>query len=37
MSAYFVDKSTCSKHTIFPGVDIFTAAGKHMLMSLVEF
>ena len=37
MSAYFVDKSTCSKHAIFPGVNIFTAAGKHMLMSLVEF
>lgn len=37
MSAYFVDKSGCSQHTIFPGVDIFTAAGKHMLMSLVEF
>lgn len=37
MSAYFVDKTGCSQHAIFPGVDIFTTAGKHMLMSLVEF
>lgn len=37
MSTYFVDKSGCSRHTIFPGVDIYTTAGKHMLMSLVEF
>jgi hypothetical protein len=37
MSAYFVDKTECSRHAIFPGVDIFTTAGKHMLMSLVEF
>jgi len=37
MSSYFVDKSECSQHTIFPGVDIFTTAGKHMLMSVVEF
>lgn len=34
---YFVDKTGCSQHTIFPGVDIFTTAGKHVLMSLVEF
>lgn len=37
MSAYFVDKSGCSQHTIFPGVKIFTAAGKQMLMNLAEF
>jgi quercetin dioxygenase-like cupin family protein len=36
-STYFVDKSGCSQHTNFPGVDIFTAAGKHMLTNLVEF
>lgn len=37
MGSYFVDKNSCSRHTIFPGVDIYTTAGKHMLMSLVVF
>lgn len=37
MSACFVDKTECSRHAIFPGVDIYTTAGKHMLMILVEF
>ncbi len=37
MSAYFVDKSQCVHKSIFPGVDIFTRAGKQMMLSLVEF
>jgi quercetin dioxygenase-like cupin family protein len=37
MSQYFVTKSECSEHRIFPGVDIFTMAGETMLFSLVEF
>lgn len=37
MSNYFVDKKDCSHHTIFAGVDIFTAAGNGMMLSLVEF
>lgn len=37
MSQYFADKTTCSHHTIFPGVDIHTLAGQHMMLSLVEF
>jgi quercetin dioxygenase-like cupin family protein len=35
-SLYFVDKSDCSAHTIFPGIDIYTMAGSHMMLSLVE-
>lgn len=34
---YYVSRSDCSKHTIFPGVDIFTCAGEQMMLSLVEF
>ncbi len=37
MSGYFVDKSNCSHHTIFPGVEIYTKAGNEMMLSLVEF
>lgn len=37
MSSYFVDKKDCSHHTIFAGVDIFTAPGNSMMLSLVEF
>lgn len=37
MSAYFVDKNQCTRRTIFPGVDITTAAGEKMMLSLVEF
>ncbi len=37
MSAYFVEKAQCTHKTIFPGVDIFTTAGKQMMLSLVEF
>ncbi len=37
MSNYYVDKKDCSHHTIFAGVDIFTACGKEVMLSLVEF
>jgi len=37
MSGCFVDKSNCSHHSIFPGVDIYTKAGEQMMLSLVEF
>jgi len=37
MTESFVDKSNCSHHTIFPGVDIYTKAGNEMMLSLVEF
>ncbi|GAB4151958.1 MAG: hypothetical protein Tsb009_27560 [Planctomycetaceae bacterium] len=37
MSSYFKKKDDCSKHTIFPGVDIFTTAGQEMMLSFVEF
>ena len=32
----FVDKARCSHHSIFPGVDIYTAAAESMMLSLVE-
>lgn len=32
----FVDKSQCARHNIFPGVDVFTAAGQSMMLSLAE-
>ena len=35
--SYFVTSSDCSRHTIFPGVDIQTIAGEKMMLSLVEF
>ena len=37
MTSYFVDKTSCAHHTIFPGVDIYTMAGERMMASLVEF
>lgn len=37
MSKYFADTADCSRHTIFPGVEIQTAACQKMMMSLVEF
>lgn len=37
MSSYFVDKSDCARHTIFPGVSLLTTAGKHIMLSVVEF
>jgi quercetin dioxygenase-like cupin family protein len=36
MSGYFVDKAECARHSIFPGVDIFTTHGQHAMLSLVE-
>ena len=36
MPAYFVDKSDCSHHRIFPGVDIYTTYGEGVMLSLVE-
>ena len=36
MSRYFVQKSDCSEHRIFPGVKIYTAAGEQMMLSYVE-
>ncbi len=37
MSGYIVDKTQCSPHTIFPGVNILTTCGERMMLSLVEF
>lgn len=37
MSDYYVTRQDCSRHTIFPGVNIFTTAGEKMMLSLVEF
>ncbi|MCC7423303.1 MAG: cupin domain-containing protein [Planctomycetaceae bacterium] len=37
MPGSFVDKSECTHRTIFPGVDIHTAAGREMMLSFVEF
>lgn len=34
--SYFVTRSDCSQHTIFPGVDIFTTAGKNLMLSYVD-
>ena len=34
--AYFVAAGSGSKHTIFPGVDIFTTAGKNIMLSVVH-
>jgi len=35
--SYFVRPSDTSQHQIFPGVQIHTAAGEHMMLSLVVF
>jgi quercetin dioxygenase-like cupin family protein len=37
MPSYIVDQSECSRHTIFPGVDIHTTHGERLMLSLVEF
>lgn len=37
MSSYYMTRGECSKHTIFPGVNIFTMAGEKMMLSRVEF
>lgn len=36
MPGSFVEKSQCTRRTIFPGVEIFTKAGERMMLSLVE-
>jgi quercetin dioxygenase-like cupin family protein len=37
MSRFYVDKKDCSRHQIFPGVEIFTTYGDSVMLSLVEF
>jgi len=37
MSNYIVKRNQCSQHNIGPGIDIFTAAGDGIMLSLVEF
>lgn len=37
MGPYFVDKSQCSHHEIFPGVHIYTTHLTGLMLSLVEF
>ena len=37
ISDFYVTRSECSRHEIFPGVQIFTTAGERMMLSLVEF
>ncbi len=37
MPQYFYSRSDCSRHNIFPGVDIHTVAGDQVMLSLVEF
>jgi quercetin dioxygenase-like cupin family protein len=34
--AYYLQQADCSRHTIFPGVDIFTVAGENLMISIVE-
>jgi quercetin dioxygenase-like cupin family protein len=36
-ASYYVTRTDCSRHEIFPGVNIFTTAGEQMMLSLVEF
>ena len=37
MGKYIVSQEDCRRHEIFPGVRILTTAGKHIMMSIVEF
>lgn len=37
MATGFVDLSRCSRHAIFPGVEIRTVAGENMMLSHVTF
>ena len=37
MPKYVVDKTDCARHEIFPGVEIFTTHGEHLMLSVVEF
>lgn len=36
MSRYFIDTSQCTRRTLFPGVEIRTAAGDEIMLSRVE-
>lgn len=36
-TARFVRPGDCSRHNIFPGVEVFTAAGEAMMLSLAVF
>jgi quercetin dioxygenase-like cupin family protein len=36
MSSYFPTPAQCSRHTIFPGVQIRTCAGEKMMLSVVD-
>jgi len=36
-SDYFVSLDDCSRHNIFPGVDIYAVPGQNMMLSLVKF
>lgn len=37
MSKFFLTPDDRSHHNIFPGVDIYTAAGEQLMISVVEF
>jgi quercetin dioxygenase-like cupin family protein len=37
MSKYFLTPGDCSRHNIFPGVHIATAAGQQVMLSVVDF
>ena len=37
MKSFIVKRDACSQHEIFPGVQIYTAAGESMMLSWVEF
>lgn len=37
MSRYFIAPEERAHHVIFPGVEIFTAAAEHLMLSLVVF
>ena len=37
MSKYIVHRQDCSRHNIFPGVNILTTFGDNLMLSLVEF
>ena len=37
MESFVVKRNACSRHEIFPGVHIYTAAGEAMMLSFVEF
>ena len=37
MPTYFLTLADCSRHQIFPGVRIHTAAGDRMMLSVVDF